>query len=140
MNIRRFTVACATLLTLGASLLLAPAFAHHASSPFYDADKPVEIEGVVTRFVFRNPHAALFLDVTDADGNTVEWQVELGAPVSIRRLGWTPETLPIGMIVRVAGPSSRAEGSHGVLGRRVTKPDGSPVVEGGRRNDPTPTR
>ena len=70
-------------------------------------DKPIEIKGVVTRFVFRNPHAALFLDVTDDSGETAEWQVELGAPVMLRRVGWTPDLLPVGMIVRVAGPSAR---------------------------------
>lgn len=140
MSIRRWTQAAAAVVTAGFVLMVAPSIAHHASQPFYDSDKPVEIEGVVTKFVFRNPHAALYLDVVDANGATVEWQVELGAPVSLRRIGWTPELLPIGMVVKVAGPSSRAEGSHGVLGRRLTKADGSPVLEGGRVRDPTPQR
>ena len=117
-----------------------PLSAHHASGPFYDSDKPIEIEGVVTRFVFRNPHAALFLDVTDESGATAEWQVELGAPVMLRRVGWTPDLLPIGMVVRVAGPSARVEGARGLLGRKLTRADGTPVLEGGRTQDPTPPR
>ena len=120
--------------------LALPLTAHHASGPFYDSDKPIEIEGVVTRFVFRNPHAALFLDVTDESGATAEWQVELGAPVMLRRVGWTPDLLPVGMVVRVAGPSARAEGAKGLLGRKLSRADGSPVLEGGRTQDPTPTR
>ena len=36
---------------------------HHASTPFYDPENVVELQGAVTRFVFRNPHAFLFLDV-----------------------------------------------------------------------------
>ena len=131
MNIRRILAAAVAVTIAGAGLLIAPVFAHHASAPFYDADKRVEFEGTVTRFVFRNPHAFLYLDV--ADGNSVtEWQVELGAPVSLRRTGWTPDTLTVGTMVKVSGQPSRAEGSHGVCCVRMTRSDGSPIVSGGR--------
>jgi hypothetical protein len=132
MGIRRWIVATASAAAAGWVLAIAPVMAHHSSTPFYDADTVADIEGTVTRFVFKNPHAFLFLDVTDANGQTVEWQVELGAPVSLRRTGWTPETLPVGMVVKVSGPQARGEGSKGVLGRRLTRADGSPVVAGGR--------
>jgi hypothetical protein len=134
--------ATSALPLFAAVLLMLPlvALSHHASGPFYDSKKPVEIEGVVTKFVFRNPHAALFLDVTDETGETAEWQVELGAPVMLRRVGWTPELLPVGMVVIVAGPSARAEGAKGVLGRKLTREDGSPVLSGGRTEDPSPQR
>lgn len=123
------------LLALG--LLAAPMFtsslsAHHASAPFYDPEDRVEIQGTITRFVFRNPHAFLFLDVTDENGETVEWQIELGAPVSLRRTGWTPETLTVGMVVNAVGNRSRAEGSTGLCCVRMTRADGRPVLEGGR--------
>jgi len=122
---------------LACGLLMAPLFtsglsAHHASAPFYDPENRVEIQGTITRFVFRNPHAFLFLDVTDDSGDTVEWQIELGAPVSLRRTGWTPETLTVGMEVRAVGNRSRAEGSTGLCCVRMTRADGRPVLEGGR--------
>lgn len=117
-----------------------PVTAHHSATPFYDADKPVEIFGVVTKFVFRNPHAALFVLVESEDGETTEWQVEMSAPVMLKRLGWTPDILTVGTEIRVSGPSSRAEGSHGVLGRRLTRADGSPVLKGGRSSDPARSR
>lgn len=113
-------------------LIGAPVIAHHASAPFYDPEDRVEISGTITRFVFRNPHAFLFLDVPDEGGNAVEWQVELGAPVSLRRVGWTPETLAVGMIVNVAGNRSRAEGTNGLCCVRMTREGGRPVLEGGR--------
>ena len=124
-----------TLIAAGFALLVivgAPVIAHHASAPFYDPEDRVEIQGSITRFVFRNPHAFLFLDVTDESGNVVEWQVELGAPVSLRRVGWTPDTLEVGMVVNVAGNRSRAEGTHGLCCVRMTREDGSPVLRGGR--------
>ncbi len=140
MIMRRTFLPPLLLLVYGLLGMALPLSAHHASGPFYDSDKPIEIEGVVTRFVFRNPHAALFLDVTDESGETAEWQIELGAPVMLRRVGWTPDLLPVGMVVRVAGPSARAEGAKGLLGRKLTRADGSPILEGGRTQEPTPPR
>lgn len=140
MIMRRTFLPSQLLLLYGLLGTALPLSAHHASGPFYDSDKPIEIEGVVTRFVFRNPHAALFLDVTDESGETAEWQIELGAPVMLRRVGWTPDLLPVGMVVRVAGPSARAEGAKGLLGRKLTRADGSPILEGGRTQEPTPPR
>ena len=130
-NFRKGMMAVATAI-LGFTLLNIPSAAHHSSVPFYDASQRVEVEGAVTRFVFRNPHAFLYLDVTGEDGAVTEWQVELGAPVGLRRIGWTPDTLPLGMQVKVSGQPSRAEGSQGICCVRMTRADGSPVLEGGR--------
>lgn len=132
MSIRRWISATAAVATLGAALVVIPVLAHHSSTPFYDPDQRVEIEGAVTRFVFRNPHAFLYLDVTDASGATTEWQIELGAPVGLRRTGWTPDTMPIGMMIKASGRPSRAEGSTGLCCVRMTRADGSPILEGGR--------
>ncbi len=119
------------LLVLLLSMIAVPLTAHHASAPFYDPEDRVSLVGTITRFVFRNPHAFLFLDVEEG-GQTVEWQVELGAPVSLRRTGWTPDTLEVGMTVNVTGSRSRAEGSRGLCCVRMTREDGSPVLRGGR--------
>lgn len=137
MNIRRWWMAAATA---GLTVLVTSSFAHHSSTPFYDSSKSVDIEGTVARFIFKNPHAFLYLNVSDANGATAEWQVELGAPVSLSRTGWTPETLPVGMVVKVSGPPARTEGATGVLGRRMTRADGSPIVSGGRVEEVTPPR
>ncbi len=136
MSMRRRLTGLAAAICVGLGLLIAPVIAHHASAPFYDPEARVEFEGTVTRWVFRNPHAFLFLDVEDENGQIVEWQVELGAPVSIRRVGWTPDTLQIGQRVLVRGQRSRAEGSHGVCCVRMTRPDGTPVTEGGAVEEP----
>jgi hypothetical protein len=109
-----------------------PALAHHSSAPFYDETKKVDIEGAVTKFLFKNPHSFLYIEVADAKGQKAEWQIELGNAASLTRTGWTPETLKAGTIVKVSGPPSRAEGSHGVLGKKITRADGSPIVAGGR--------
>lgn len=132
MRARHWLALAAATVLSGSALLYVPVSAHHASAPFYDPETRVEFQGTVTRWVFRNPHAFLFLNVDNDDGSSTEWQVELGAPVSIRRAGWTPDTIAVGMEVMVAGQRSRAEGSHGVCCVRLTRTDGTPVTEGGR--------
>ncbi len=127
MRLSPTVAAIAAAFLSGLTLLIAPVLAHHASAPFYDPENQVEIQGTVTRFVFRNPHAFLYLDV---EGE--EWQVELGAPVSLRRTGWTPDTITVGTVLQVRGNMSRAEGSRGLCCVRMTREDGSPVVSGGR--------
>ena len=131
MNVRQWMAAAAAIVAAKVFLTVVPALAHHSSAPFYDNTRRVDIQGVVTRFVFRNPHAFLYLDVTDTAGKT-EWQVELGAPVSLTRTGWTPDTLKPGTEIKVSGQPSKAPGSHGICCGRITRPDGSPIVAGGR--------
>lgn len=72
-------------------------FAHHGTSASYDLSKPTQITGVVTEFVWANPHARLFLDVTDEQGKVVNFGVELRpAPGGLSRAGWTRHTLQPG--------------------------------------------
>jgi uncharacterized protein DUF6152 len=132
MNVNRWISAAAVALVGALVLTSMPVRAHHSSAPFYDSNKRVEIQGTVTRFVFKNPHAALYVDATDSTGVKAEWQIELGAPASLVRTGWTPETLKAGVEIKATGQPSRAEGTHGMCCARITKPDGSPIVAGGR--------
>jgi hypothetical protein len=132
MNVNRWIGATAVALMGALAITAIPATAHHSSAPFYDSTKRVEMQGTVTRFVFKNPHATLYVDSTDAAGQKVEWQIELGAPASLVRTGWTPETLKAGTMIKASGQPSRAEGTHGMCCARITKPDGSPITPGGR--------
>ena len=58
---------------LGAALavlvMTATTGAHH-STAMYDAQNPVTITGAVKRFEWTNPHAFVYLEVTDAQGKT----------------------------------------------------------------------
>ena len=49
--------------------------AHH-SAVVFDETKTQLIKGEVTRFVLRNPHMILSVDVPDENGELVEWKLE----------------------------------------------------------------
>ena len=105
-----------------------PADAHHSSAPFYDDTKRVEAIGVVQRFVFRNPHSFLYVETVDEDQETVVWEIEMGASVSMSRRGWTPETIKAGDEIKVVGQPSRLPGTTGMCCAELTRPDGSPIM------------
>jgi hypothetical protein len=104
-----------------------PAAAHHSSTPFYDDTQRVEAVGTVSRFIFRNPHSFIFIDGTNPAGEAVEWEVEMGAAVSMRRSGWTPETIRAGDPIKAVGQPSRAPDTYGMCCAQLTRPDGSPI-------------
>jgi carboxyl-terminal processing protease len=62
--------------------LSVPVGAHHSEAPFYDSDKTVEISGVVTSWVFRNPHPFLHVEVTDDKGVIVVVEPLVGSPAA----------------------------------------------------------
>ena len=75
--------------------------AHHGTAINYDWDQTVPLEGIVTEFIFRNPHAALFLDVKQPDGTVINYAIELTSPVMMARsaYGWTRDTFKVGDLV-----------------------------------------
>ena len=125
MKVLLWTAAAAVVVTVVVTGV--PAIAHHASGPFYDPEKQVEAVGTVTSFVFRNPHSFLYVDAANGAGETVHWEIEMGAAVSMSRRGWTPETIKAGDEIKVVGQPSRAPGTFGMCCAELTKPDGSPL-------------
>jgi len=64
--------------------IVSPALAHHSHAMF-DHGQQISIKGTVTNFDFRNPHAALFVDV-QKDGKTVNYWFEMSnLPNMVRR-------------------------------------------------------
>jgi hypothetical protein len=127
MNVKKMNLVAAVLM---AGALAAPAIAHHASGPFYDNTKTVEVTGTVTKLAIKNPHSFLYLDVMEK-GQKVEWQVEMGTGAQLARNNLTVETLKPGTEIKVSGQPSRAEGSHGMCCiRTLMKADGSAILRG----------
>jgi hypothetical protein len=117
------------LVLLIALFTAAAADAHHSFGVVYDANKPVTLTGVVTKFEWTNPHSHLFIDVKD-NGKVVSWTLE-GYPATVlARTGWKrDETIKIGDSITIFGWRAR-DGSPLAHLRQATLPDGRKLFFG----------
>jgi hypothetical protein len=93
-----------TLCSAAAIALAAPlASSHHAFTASFDAKRPIEISGVVTRVEWQNPHIWFYIDVEAEDGATENWGLEMASPNLLIRNGWSRSSLQVGDEVIVAG-------------------------------------
>ncbi len=85
-----------------------PMAAHHSFAAEFDITKPVTLTGNVTKIEWTNPHAYLFIDVKDPQSGAVtNWEIEMGSPNGLTRLGWTRTLLKPGDAVTVEGSLGR---------------------------------
>lgn len=94
-------------------LAAAPAVAHHSFAAVFDINRPIEFTGTVTRLEWTNPHAWVYIDVEDADGNVQNWSIELLGINTLLKQGWRPGVLKPGDVVEVKGFGTRDGGPKG---------------------------
>jgi hypothetical protein len=110
-------------LLLALILLVAiPALAHH-SITLYDMKNPITVKGTVTRIEWANPHAYLFIDVTNDKGEIEEWTIELNSPNLLKRNGWTNTSVKPGDGVTCMGGPAKT-GARSLRATTVGLADG----------------
>ena len=106
-----------------------PVAAHHAFAAEFDADRPVEFSGSVTKVEWVNPHVWIHLDVNRDDGTTEAWAFEAGTPNVLFRRGFTRRSLLPGTDVLVDGYQAK-DGTNRANGRDITLADGTKLFLG----------
>ena len=78
-------------------MVSAPVFssAHHGNASL-DTDKSMMLTGVVTEYLWSNPHVFLKLDVKEANGEVRHWVVEAQNPIAQSNAGWSRGTFKAG--------------------------------------------
>ncbi len=121
----------ATLLAV--VILLAAAgrsvFAHHSFGAEFDANKPMKLQGTITKVELFNPHSWIYIDVKNPDGTVDNWAIEGGSPNTLFRRGITKDTLKVGMAINVDGYQAR-DGSKKANGRDLSFTDGRKLFVG----------
>ena len=103
--------------------------AHHAFSAEFDATKPIEVTGTITKMEWTNPHVWMHLDVKKPDGTVEAWSFEAGTPNVLFRRGFTRASLQVGTELKIDGYQSK-DGTRRANGRDVTFADGRKVFLG----------
>lgn len=120
------TACCVAAGVLAAS---ASAVAHHGAATF-DTGKKLVLEGIVTEWVWANPHCFLKFDVKEQDGTVRNWTVETSNPPDMVNRGWSRRSFkagdrvtvtvepvksgnPVGRVLEVAFPDGRILSTRG---------------------------
>ena len=103
--IRKFMLIAASL------LMPVIVIAHHNAASHYLLDQKITVKGVVTEFRLINPHARIYFDVTDKDGNFEKWLGEGNASSVLRRRNWADDSLKPGDEITITGSPARDGGN-----------------------------
>ena len=97
--------------------------AHHSTN-MYTGSRTVT--GKVVNFEWTNPHAHLYLEVEDEDGNIVIWDCEMMSLNHLRSYGWTAKTVQPGDVISATGAYARS-GAPVMIASRMILADGREI-------------
>ena len=97
-----------------------PAYSHHSFAGAYFESDSVTIEGDVVEFVYRAPHAWLYVQAPDPSGRPQRYGAEWASPSRLEREGVGRDTFQYGDQVSITGAPGR-ENAHQIHLKQVTR-------------------
>ena len=91
------------LLAAVALCAVQPAQAHHAFGAEYDVNKPLTLNGIITKVDWGNPHGWIYMDTKETGGKVKHWMIETAAPSQLSRHGLKKADFTDGMTAVVKG-------------------------------------
>jgi len=126
MRLRRVLLALVAVFPILSGVV----FAHHSRAHYGTEESTTT--GIVLEYKWRNPHVFVVWEVKDQNGKAAQWVGEMASVTSMIADGMTKDSLKIGdQILVVAFPSKNA-GSTEALIKKITKADGTVVVDNSR--------
>jgi hypothetical protein len=111
-----------SVIAVGLIAGVTPSFAHH-STAMYNMASPTTVTGVVKRFEWTNPHAFIYLEVTDESGKKTEWAIEMMSLNHLKSYGWLHDTVKPGDTISCTGGAAKS-GDPAMLSSLIKLPDG----------------
>lgn len=126
------------LAVAGIGLLMSaqPSVAHHSFAAEFDAAKPFSFTGTVTKVLWTNPHAFLYVDVVDEQTREVtNWAMEMSGPNALLRMGWNRNSVKVGDVVELEGSRAKNGSPLGNVRSVIHKATGKRLFSNSSENE-----
>ena len=117
-----------------ALLTTSTVYGHHSFAAEFSSTDILTIKGTVVEFQWMNPHAYIYVDVTDNTGKKVRWGIQSRNLSILKRQGLSKQTFQAGEIITVELFHHHDPTKNVGFARFITKADGTKfdVIPGGR--------
>ena len=124
------TLAIALAAVVALPIVSGVLFAHHSRAHYGNEESTTK--GTVIEYKWRNPHVFVVWEVKDQGGKSTQWVGEMASVTSMIADGMTKDSLKPGEQITVISFPSKNAGSTEALIKKITKADGTVVVDNSR--------
>ena len=112
------------------AMLSGVVWAHHSRAHYGQEESTTK--GTVVEYKWRNPHVFVVWQAKDQQGKATQWVGEMASVTSMIADGMTKDSLKPGEEITVVAFPSKNPGSTEALIKKITKADGTVVVDNSR--------